>query len=449
MYETRKPNARIGRQVAEGTPAVKGRSEMKPKTKTSGERKVGLGPVLFSVGASLVVLVGIGVGVNHWMSSNQTQSESTVGVAEPSAPSTQTVVIEPPMPQGTDSANSANDANSANSANDARPQDELTPHDDVADVVLLESDSESSSGVPEQPEIEAEVIPVDFAAAEALYQERAYSEAALHFAVYTDAHPQNPWGHYMEALSLWKSGSTEAAEVSFLRALDCEPDHLKSLINLTRVRLEQGLYEEARLPIERAVSLSPETAEIHRVFGRVEHNLGNSVGAEESYLQSLRIEPADVWSLNNLGLLRIEGGRYEEALAPLALARVLDEHNATVQNNLGAALERSGDLRSAELAYLTAVEIDPTYLRAEESRLRVAALMDQQSRPLVDLTELARRFGEELAASDSFAGEEAEPVEELPIVESTESGRSSGGDTEADNVPVLNAVPDAPLAASR
>jgi tetratricopeptide (TPR) repeat protein len=81
--------------------------------------------------------------------------------------------------------------------------------------------------------------PVTFAEGQAAYQAGKYSDAAVVFERYTVQRPANTWGHYMLGLSAWKSGDLTKSEQAFEKALNIDPMHGKSLVNLGRVFIEE------------------------------------------------------------------------------------------------------------------------------------------------------------------------------------------------------------------
>ena len=234
--------------------------------------------------------------------------------------------------------------------------------------------------------------PVTYAEAESIFQAGSYEKAVGKFVAYAAAHPENVWAHYMLGLSNWKAGHPVEAEAAFLQALDLSPDHVKSLINLARVRLDTGDYNEALGPAAKAVQLQPQSVDAQRVLGRVFHNLGRRSEAIEAYVRVLSLRDNDLWALNNLGLLLIESERFSEAIPPLARAVQQNPRVAFFQNNLGVALERAGYFREAVVAYGNALAADSTCDKAEISRRRAQELVLTQSLPPLDLAAVAREF---------------------------------------------------------
>src|SRR5678815_3265198 len=110
---------------------------------------------------------------------------------------------------------------------------------------------------------------VSLTEAEQVYHEKRYDDAAALFATYSDQHPNNPWGHYMLGLSSWKAGNLDRAESSFVRAHELDPKHVKTLLNLTRVHLDQGRPKDAVGRVNAALALDSSSGEAYRLLGRV------------------------------------------------------------------------------------------------------------------------------------------------------------------------------------
>ena len=110
--------------------------------------------------------------------------------------------------------------------------------------------------------------PVSFADGEAAYQSKNYGEAVKLFEQYLTRRPDNPWGHYMLGLSAWKSGDLVKSEQSFETALRIDPMHMKSLVNLSRVLIEQKRYDDAIVKLTTAGEVDSESATVPRLMAR-------------------------------------------------------------------------------------------------------------------------------------------------------------------------------------
>ena len=72
--------------------------------------------------------------------------------------------------------------------------------------------------------------------------------------------PTNAWGHYMLGLSAWKSGDFAKSEQAFDKALSIDPHHVKSLVNSSRVFIEQKRHDDAIARLTRAAEIDPGVA---------------------------------------------------------------------------------------------------------------------------------------------------------------------------------------------
>ena len=200
----------------------------------------------------------------------------------------------------------------------------------------------------------------------------------------------------MLGLSSWKAGEYEAADAAFQRAIDLDPRHVKSFLNLARVYLDTERPADALVKTEEALVIDPGSSVAFRLEGRAHHQLGSLDPAIESYRQAILVDEQDAWSMNNLGLILIERERFIEALPPLARAVELRDDVAVFQNNLGMALERTGYFTLAEQAYKSAVAIDGSHEKAYVNLGRAEGLEDEMRLEPLDLGDLAQNFRDEV-----------------------------------------------------
>ena len=235
--------------------------------------------------------------------------------------------------------------------------------------------------------------PMSFADGEAAYHARKYGEATAIFEAYTERRPGNAWGYYMLGLSAWKSGDFVKSEQAFDKALSIDPRHVKSLVNLSRVFIDQKRHDEAIDRLTRASDIDPGSAEVHRLLGRTYQTQGRTDEAVDAYRRALELNERDAWSMNNLGLLFLETKRAEEAVPLLAQAVVLRREVPEFHNNLGMALEHTGRFKAAATAYNGALTADPRYEKAQQNLARVEAMKGGPEEPF-DVEQVVKDVGE-------------------------------------------------------
>ena len=216
--------------------------------------------------------------------------------------------------------------------------------------------------------------PLSFADGEAAYKAKKYGDAAAIFEAYTERRPGNAWGHYMLGLSAWKHGDLVKSEQAFGKALSIDPHHVKSLVNSSRLFIDQQRHDDAVAQLTRAAEIDPDSREVNRLLARTYHLQGQTDRAIDVYRHVIETNEYDAWSMNNLALLLLETGRADEAVPLLTRAVELRKEVAEFHNNLGMALEHTGHFRAAADAYGGALLVDPGYSKAKHNLARVEAV---------------------------------------------------------------------------
>ena len=191
------------------------------------------------------------------------------------------------------------------------------------------------------------------------------------------------------------SAAGEVTEAGSL-VVKAHPTTVKGLLAEGRELIAQGKPDEAMESVSEAVKMDSTSADAWRTLARVQALRGQTDSAEATYRLALTLNTADSWSMNNLGLLLIEEGRYADALPPLARAVELRPESPVFANNFGVALERSGYLTEAADSYRAALQSDSTYTKATVNLARVDGKMDDSTAKPVDISELAATFNQEL-----------------------------------------------------
>src|SRR5688572_6968361 len=127
------------------------------------------------------------------------------------------------------------------------------------------------------------------------------------------------------------------------------------------------------------------------------HRAGRLAEAEQGYRAILQRAPRHADSLNLLGVIALQTGNLESALALVQRAVALRPDAAVCRNNLGQVLERHGRDDEAALCYQAAIDLDAYYaeahnnlgfLRARQDRLTEAEALYRKA------IELDRTFAE-------------------------------------------------------
>ena len=165
--------------------------------------------------------------------------------------------------------------------------------------------------------------------------------------------------HLMGLLSLRTEQADHAIEW-FSRAVqrDQKPAYLLSLGNTLR---RQGRLEEAFRPLDRAVEIDIELAEAWKALAGLLADLKRHNEATLSFQHVLKLDPGDGDAAYQAGLLLLQSGKPEEALALLDRSDQLQpDHAPTVQMRALAMIRSlaAPKRRSAELALAHALDPD-------------------------------------------------------------------------------------------
>ena len=126
--------------------------------------------------------------------------------------------------------------------------------------------------------------------------------------------------------------------------------------------------------------------------GELARQQWNLPKAEEAFRQGLLVFPDDPNLLNNLGLVLIDQGRYEEAIPPLQEAISKKAYAAPLYLNLGSAYALHGDFPLSAVYFEQAISLSPQYLLALQN-LGLAQInaheFEKALPPLLDALQIA------------------------------------------------------------
>lgn len=164
------------------------------------------------------------------------------------------------------------------------------------------------------------------------------------------------------------------------RLEDMDPNNATVHDTVARLRLAQGLPNDALPAILRAEALRPHHVRYHMVEGDARRALGDRNGAIAAYRKEvsewpISSDPDRILAEQKLVLLLIETGQHAAAIseAESALASGPDAMLATL---LGFAYVGANDVAKAKVAFVRALEIDPTNAAAQQG-LRATTELDR------------------------------------------------------------------------
>jgi Flp pilus assembly protein TadD len=205
------------------------------------------------------------------------------------------------------------------------------------------------------------------------------AEARKYIAQATALDPKNPayWNNLGQ--SIRTTGQLAQAEACFREAIGCDANSPLVWINLSLVLSQTVRFTEAAEAGRRAVTLGPELASAHAALGQA-FSRDDPHAALEAFKQSLHLDPKQPDALNNVGVVLMDLGRYEDALGAFEKAVRLAPEFPLAWNNLGIALGRMNRGKEALQAFERAVALNPNYVAAHTNRATAWMLLGDLQR---------------------------------------------------------------------
>jgi tetratricopeptide (TPR) repeat protein len=178
------------------------------------------------------------------------------------------------------------------------------------------------------------------------------AQAGAQQALQLDA--QLALAHAAHGIVLERDGKQDAALAAQERALSLEPNNVFALLGRVRSHMRLRHYEEARQFARQALALYPQERAFADLIGQSQFEQADYAGAEQSFRQSLRMQPDAVFAYANLSAALQRQGRADEALQVLQQGLQV-RPNAWLYGNLGTLLFNRGDYPGAAAAFESGV----------------------------------------------------------------------------------------------
>ena len=185
----------------------------------------------------------------------------------------------------------------------------------------------AKAGEAPAPAVAGDAAPADperrrnlLAAGLARFQAGDYQQAAQLFEQCIEIAPDDADAHLNLGIALKRLGLRADAADSLGMALHFKPDYAEAHFNLGVLDLDNGVHDSAAARFQEAARLNPQYAEAWSNLGLVQFSrLGLAAEGEESLRRALAARPRFPDALCNLGMLRHDQGRFDDAL------RIYDE----------------------------------------------------------------------------------------------------------------------------
>ena len=208
---------------------------------------------------------------------------------------------------------------------------------------------------------------------------KQYDQAVREFMRAVEANPNDSATHIMLGVGYYWTGRVDLSLEEYRKALDLDPRSAQAWlligISLAWKGEDKGAYEAFR----KAADLDSQRADVQMNLGSIEESLELMDKALEHTRRAVLLDGKNPLYHYQLAMLYRRLGRDSDCIESLhrALGLFPDFEDAILE--LGAAEERSGDLKSAAHSFRKAVDLKA---RDAVARFRLARLMLQRPRSL-------------------------------------------------------------------
>jgi type IV pilus biogenesis/stability protein PilW len=172
--------------------------------------------------------------------------------------------------------------------------------------------------------------------------------------------PPGQRSYFQYGLELSEQGFDRAALVAFESVAKSDPSAI-ALYNLGTLYMKLGQPSDAKVALERALSLKSDYPDAHNTLGALLAQSGDVGAAVAHFRQALETRPDYADALNNLGYVLFQQGQHAEAYKLYQRALELQPDFPEALNNVGIFFGRQRDFERAEVYFRKAVEQRPAY----------------------------------------------------------------------------------------
>ena len=152
-----------------------------------------------------------------------------------------------------------------------------------------------------------------------------------------------------------------AAENTYKKILEIEPNHFESNFYLGTLFLQIKKFNLAESLLQKALIINPHHSMTHNNIGSMFRELGEYQKATLHYEKAVKINPNYAEAFNNLGGVFRKLEKYQKAVFCYEKAIQVTPENINIQNNLGTLFHELGEYQKALICYEKIIQINPNH----------------------------------------------------------------------------------------
>lgn len=195
----------------------------------------------------------------------------------------------------------------------------------------------------------------------------------------------------VQARSLVREGKLDEALPVIHRFVEQHPNSSDGHAVLAFILFKQSKPADALREYGEAANLRPPSAFESKIMGLSAAMLNDYAGADQWLARSLKLNPQDLETCNDLGQTKFLRDRYSDAAGVFRECLKLDAKNVFAENGLGSAYERMNRLDDAAAAYRNVIQWQSTKKNQDPTPYwSLGRVLQKQSKTEEALTYLTR-----------------------------------------------------------